>query len=181
MRLPHTPLLLAALLGLSQCHQDPAPTPVPVKQVDLLPPATQAGRRTFGFLLNGRAWNLTGNPSRPAFTADYTYRRLRLSALGGIDSTTTSGLLIGGSIGIEIDDLITPKKYVIATKDSSSVGYNDVLSGCTYYADATHPATVTITRFDGPTRIVSGTFSFTLETPGCGRVVITEGRFDTVF
>ena len=82
-------------------------------------------------------------------------------------------------MGIEIDDLIMPKRYILTTRDSSALGYND--TKCTYYTDATHPATVTITRFDGPARIVSGTFSCTLETPGCGKIVVTEGRFDTVF
>jgi hypothetical protein len=178
MRLFLTSLLLATLLGLSQC-KNTTPAPAPIRQVDLLPPPTQTGRRTFGCLLNGKAWNLIGNPSRPAFTADYTYRRLRLSALGGIDSTNAAGLLVGGSIGIEIDDLIMPKEYILATRDSSALGYND--TKCTYYTNATHSATVTITRFDGPARIVSGTFSCTLETPNCGKVVITEGRFDTVF
>ncbi len=57
MRLLPTPLLLAALLGLSQCkHADPTP-PDPASQ---LPPATQNGTSAFGCLLNGQPWIPSG-------------------------------------------------------------------------------------------------------------------------
>ena len=50
-----TPLLLAALLGLSQCKKhDPE---------SALPPATQTGASTFGCLVNGQAWTPKGNNS----------------------------------------------------------------------------------------------------------------------
>jgi len=113
MRLPPTPLLLAALLGLSQCHQDPTPTPAPINQVDLLPPITQTGRRTFGFLLRGKAWNLAGSPfNGPRLTADYTYQRLRLSAIGGLDSTNAAGLLVGGYVGFDIRKINSTGTYI---------------------------------------------------------------------
>jgi hypothetical protein len=180
---PNYLLLLAALLGLSQCKNN-SPTPTPINQVELLPPATQTGRETFGFLLNGRAWNLNGNPSRPAFTADYTYPRLQLRAIGGIDSTNTAGLLVGGTINIYIINANSTGTYVVSDKDSSSVeytGYNSGPSKCLYSTDNTHLATVTVTRLDFNARIVSGTFSFILETPGCKNVVVTQGRFDSLF
>jgi len=44
-----------------------------------------------------------------------------------------------------------------------------------------HPATVIITKLDLVNRIVSGTFAFTLETPACGKVTVTDGRFDSLF
>lgn len=54
-------LLLAALLGLSQCKKhDPDP-------VDQLPPATQTGANTFGCLLNGQLWTPSGNNSVPNY------------------------------------------------------------------------------------------------------------------
>ena len=57
----------------------------------------------------------------------------------------------------------------------------DLVSRCTYYTDKTHPGTVEITRLDPVARIVSGRFAFTLETPGCGKVTVTDGRFDFRF
>ncbi len=58
MRLPPTPLLLAALLGLSQCkHKNPDPTPQPPPDpLAALPPETQTGAGTFGCLVNGKAY-----------------------------------------------------------------------------------------------------------------------------
>ncbi|WP_158010956.1 hypothetical protein [Hymenobacter lapidarius] len=50
-----------------------------------------------------------------------------------------------------------------------------------YYTDATHPAIVEITRLDVVNRVVSGRFAFTLETPSCGKLVVTDGRFDSRF
>ncbi len=68
MRLPPTPLLLAALLGLSQCkHKNPGPA----KPEDQLPPATQTGAHTFGCLLNGQPWTPSGNDGRQNFRVTY--------------------------------------------------------------------------------------------------------------
>ena len=53
-----SPLLLAALLGLSQCQKNDAG---PAKPEDQLPPATQTGQHTFGCLLNGQPWTPGGN------------------------------------------------------------------------------------------------------------------------
>jgi hypothetical protein len=184
MRLRSPSLLLAALLGLSQC-KNTAPAPAPVRQVELLPPPTETGRRTFGFLLNGKAWYVDPNPfNGPRFTADYTYKRLRLYASGGIDSTNVAGLRVGGIVGFDIRNILAAGTYTIDGRDSSSVGYvsyNDGPAKCTYQTDSTHPATVTVTKLDFNARIVSGTFSFTLETPGCKKVVVTQGRFDSLF
>lgn len=148
----------------------------------MLPPATQTGQRTFGCLVNGKAWNLNGNPlNGPLFTTTYRNALLHLSATGALDSLTSSGLRVGGSIGITVDKITAPGKYLLATRDSSYAGYNNVTTSCTYYTDAMHPATVIITKLDLVNRIVSGTFAFTLETPACGKVTVTDGRFDSLF
>ena len=65
-QLPPTALLLAALLGLSQCKKTEA------DPVDQLPPATQTGANTLGCLVNGQAWTPAGNsgPSNYAISYD---------------------------------------------------------------------------------------------------------------
>ena len=176
---PNHFLMLAALLGLSQCRKDPAPTPPPVNQVDLLPSATQTGRRTFGCLVNGQPWTPAGNPfAGPLFTAEYDKQHLRLIATRGIVSNGATTL---EAIQIEIDSISGPKKFILSSDNSSFTNYENVTAKCIYYTDATHPAAVIITRLDLVNRIVSGTFDFTLETPGCGKVTVTEGRFDSPF
>ena len=58
------PLLLAALLGLSQCKKND------INPVDQLPPATQTGANTFGCLVNRQVWLPKGNNGN----ANYTLR-----------------------------------------------------------------------------------------------------------
>jgi hypothetical protein len=123
-------LLLAALLGLSQCRKDPAPIPPPINQADLLPPATQTGRRTFGCLVDGKAWNLVGNPSRPAFTAQYSStNRLSLSAIG---TSSSSGTATEDIIQFSINKLITAEQYN-RSGDTCSVVYKRFTTNCTYH------------------------------------------------
>ena len=67
------PLYLALLL-LTQCSKSNTDDPAPVapNPVDALPPATQTGQRTFGCLLNGKAWTPAGNPfGGPLLSAAY--------------------------------------------------------------------------------------------------------------
>ncbi len=82
---------------------------------------------------------------------------------------------------IEVDNANTIGSYTVITKEGSFVSFSNQKYNCTYYTDATHPATVEITRLDLVNRVVSGRFAFTLEAPGCEKVVVTEGRFDSLF
>lgn len=75
----------------------------------------------------------------------------------------------------------SPGKYIISGRTTEFVNYDNVTNKCSFYADAAYPATVEITHFDPVARIVSGTFFFTLTTPGCGQVAVTDGRFDSLF
>lgn len=88
-------------------------------------------------------------------------------------------VISGDIIQANIDDISSTGKYILTKKDTSSVSYRT--STCLYLTDATHPATVEITRLDLVNRVVSGRFAFTLETPGCDKVVVSEGRFDSLF
>ena len=65
----HATLLLAALLGLSQCKKkEPGPAPTPES---LLPPATQTGANTFGCLLNGQLWTPAGADGTSNYSVYY--------------------------------------------------------------------------------------------------------------
>lgn len=52
-------LLLLSLLGLGGCNDDDNNTPT--NPVDLLPPATQTGANTFGYLINGEPLSITNS------------------------------------------------------------------------------------------------------------------------
>jgi hypothetical protein len=174
MRYPPPALLLAALLGLSQCKKN---DPDPASQ---LPPATQTGANTFGCLLNGQPWLPGGNDGTANYSVyyDYTYAQgtlgiltYRLSGAGSDQQT----------IGINSDSLRTIGIYKLRAMGRHQASFADRKTSCRYYA--TDPGTycrgtLTITRLDRTLGIVSGTFAFTLAKPGCDTIKVTQGRFD---
>ncbi|MDO7847919.1 DUF6252 family protein [Hymenobacter sp. M29] len=172
-------LMLAALLGLSQCKtKDPTPDP-PKDPLSQLPAETQTGQRTFGCLVNGQAWTQAGSPlGGPLLSAQYFSQQLTVSANR---STTVDGVRTVQGIQINIDKINSIGTYTLTDSTKRFVNIVDLVTACTYYTDKTHPATVEITRLDPVARIVSGRFAFTLETPNCGKITATNGRFDCRF
>ncbi len=171
MRLSPTPLLLAALLGLSQCKKnDP---------VSALPPETQTGVNTFGCLVNGQPWTPQGNDGTSNYNVSY-------------DPT-----YYGGSLSVNVYRLNNGfAQYIIFGCDSiSGIGSYSLNhpSRSAFFTDTQSPIAcqnydgnlgqhrrghLIITRLDLKAGIVSGTFAFTLYKPGCDSVRITQGRFD---
>jgi hypothetical protein len=175
MRLSPTLLLLAALLGLSQCkHANPAP-------VDQLPPATQAGANTFGCLVNGQAWTPRGNAGFSNYQVDFdpTYKGGTLiihTVCYDNAGINFQSIHFGGVSVNQIGDyaLHSPTCYA----EFSDTGRP---SACSSYPDGQSSScqgNMTVTRMDRSAGIVSGTFSFTLAHAGCDTIKVTQGRFD---
>lgn len=172
--LPLPALLLAALLGLSQCNKrDPDP-------LSQLPPATQTGQRTIGCLINGQAWTPQGFDGTSNYSVDYD------QGLGGSfdirayryqqqPNSNYQYLVLEGS------RLYEPKVYSIQDSLNARVVFNDRRNGCNLNSldkGTYRRGTLTITRFDKQAGIIAGTFEFTLAKPGCDSVRVTQGRFD---
>ena len=172
-------LCLATLTQCSKCKQaDPTPQP-PTTQLDLLPPETQTGQRTFGCLVNGQAWTPAGSPlGGPLFSSGYSNQTLYLTANRAV---IVDGANITQRIQIQIDNISLKGAYLLDNATSRSAEFSERERQCFFITGAAHPATVEITRLDLVNRIVSGRFAFTLETPGCGKVIVTDGRFDSRF
>ncbi len=175
-----------ALLLLTQCGGckkiDPFPvTPPPANPVDLLPPATQTGMRTFGCLLNGQAWNQAGSQfAAPVLSTVFYKKRLGISCRRTFNDD--KGVpVVNQRMGFSIDSVIGPGIYQLADSDKYVFTFSDFLTKCEYTTGNGLSATVQLTRFDPVARIAAGRFSFTLSKPGCGQVVVTEGRFDCPF
>ena len=170
-------LLLAALLGLSQCKKKSDPAPV-----DQLPPATQTGANTFGCLVNGKAWTPQGNDGTSNYTVSYDIfpdgGLLEIGTYRIYGQKTTDHQLLG----IWTKRIHGAGTFSFQDRANSIATYIDAKSGC--YWDSRDSATtyrrgqLTITRLDLSASIISGTFAFTLYKPGCDTVRVTQGRFD---
>jgi len=168
-------LCLATLTQCSKCKNDPAPA----DPAAALPPATQTGANTFGCLLNGQAWTPAGDPfAGPIFSSGYSNQNLFLVASRAI---IANGINVTQRIQIEVGSTNQPGVYVLRSAASRRAELSDRERNCLFITDKTHPATVEITRLDLVNRVVAGRFAFTLDTPGCSPVVVTDGRFDSRF
>ena len=150
-------LFIFLLVLLGSCGNDDDTSKNPIDQ---LPPATQTGENTFGFLVNGKPVSIT-NSSK--MTAIYQ-----------------GGLLQFGGGGVF---MLVPEPFTINTQNNLTgkarylVDPNPEL-GCHYEFENTYEGTVTFTKIDTENFIISGTFEFSTVTEDCEDVKITNGRFD---
>ena len=167
--------LLAALLGLSQCHKKNDPDPV-----GQLPPATQTGANTFGCLVNGQVWtpkgyNGTSNYS-VVYDAGYRHGTLSVATYRYVGSGPNDYQIIG----FFSDSLKQTGRYPLTIIGHQEASFVDHISGCEFLSNDIYyrRGNLIITRLDLSAGIISGTFSFTLYKPGCDSVRVTNGRFD---
>ena len=151
-----------------------------------LPNATQEGKNTLGFLLNGQPWTPKGQVGLSANLAidlDFGYNNGILSissyrsnantieyfaigvkdSLNFITSFPVNMLLRNGTLG--------NSRF---SNGSCSIDYNNT----SVYRDGN----LRISKLDKIAKIISGTFNVTLYKNGCTDTIrITEGRFDMKF
>ncbi len=168
-------ITLLTSLGCSSCKKN-------ITGGNGLPPATQNGSKTLGFLLNGQPWTPQGfdgtsnlslyydPPYRGGVFNIYCYNRLHNSNIWQIltiaaDSVQQTGRLTFGmkNFVVVYEDMNNP----LCQYDSSDSINIVTPSG---YCD--------ITKLDRINHILSGQFSFTLIRSGCDTIKITEGGFD---
>lgn len=164
-------IFLLALMGCSLFSKSPDP-------VDSLPPATQEGKNTFGFRLNGSIWKPKGFNGTPNLDATYdpTYNGGSLGIYAYTKDDATDQLIVFGG-----NNITSVGDYTILGAGSFSPGafFTDHLTMCAYDDPSTSAnGHFSISKLDTSTGIVAGTFEFTFSKPGCTQVKITEGRFD---
>ena len=159
-----------------------------------LPPATQTGANTFGCLVDGKPW--TANTS-DAFSLEklsvgsrivnedtfFIIRANRRHEREGIDSDINLFIQGGNEQGVfplKDNEAIGPR----LSTPVGSVGVYQIsknYSYPTYETDSVHTGQVTITKYDIPNKIASGTFYFTAQNKENDSVVhVTDGRFDVI-
>jgi len=169
------PFFLLTVLITGNCKKD-------LDELSKLPMPTQEGKRTFGCLINGKAWIpenggiiLTTPPLR------FSYENINGGMFGIIaekdNQNTDQSIIIG------IDSCTTVRKYNLSSNNTIRITYNDFRNAvCSRYSsrDSGIVATgfVNITRFDLGNGIISGTFEFSLSQSGCLPLIINGGRFD---
>ncbi|MFV0566696.1 MAG: hypothetical protein ACK5NB_12800 [Flavobacteriaceae bacterium] len=154
-------ILLTLTLALSCCNKDDAPT----NPIDQLPPETQTGANTFGFLVNGEPINITNTLQQ---TAIYQQGLLQLGA-GGIGIDISNPLSINIEYNLVGNTLDGRARY--------QVDPNPQL-GCHYEYENTYQGNIKFTKIDTVNFIISGTFEFSTVTDNCENINITNGRFD---
>lgn len=151
-----------------------------------LPPATQEGKNTCGFLVNGKVWTPRGDNGYPNLTFDYDETLYGGSfSLSGYRYEPNDNSQFSG-FAVSARNITTTGRYNL-NLSSDRIGRYSKASGsslCYYeWYDSTinHNAYLNITKLDRTNRIVSGTFEFAQVKTGCEEVRLTNGRFDMKF
>ena len=169
------------LLINTSCKKTVISSPLPVSEE--LPPATQEGKNTCGFLVNGKVWLPKGRVGNgepnlkwwydPAYhNGTFNINGYRYEKPGDANFT---------SFVIGVSNVNTIGLHKLNNDDSGIGGYSDYYKNCIYYREDTirgHDSWVNVQKFDLQNRIIAGTFHFSLYKSGCDTVHITDGRFD---
>jgi len=171
-------IILSTTLG-SGCKKNK------LSELDKLPPATQTGARTFGCLVNGKAWI----PAKEDWFSTSALRFYYYNDNGGQFSIKAeyqnSSANRKESIGITCDSILSRNIYDLQkdTNTARVIFINSKVSGICYSVfsgdnDTQTNGLISITRFDLAQGIICGTFEFTIKKTGCETIYITHGRFD---
>ena len=174
-------LLLAAALLAAGCKKD-AP------EADL-PPATQEGKNTAGFLLDGQPWlpkasAIGNNP----YTVSAAYGPIRRAHRLSMSMFRYQDVNNSQSLTLYLAGVRTPGTYqlnqnidplVISGPEPSHAYYRITSGARDFYTGSTARGQVVITRLDTVARVVAGTFEAKVrEDSGPDSLSITQGRFD---
>jgi hypothetical protein len=149
--------------------------------VDQLPPATETGANTFGFLLNGQPWTpkgWNGSTNNLSLYYDDSYH-------GGTLNITTYRLLSQNdkqTFSIAMNSFQNPGSFYLSKSSILKVGYDNRIQNCTitpFDTSVYRNGKLVITKFDKVNQTISGTFDFVVYDSSCGDTLkITSGRFD---
>jgi hypothetical protein len=127
-----------------------------------LPEATQSGKNTFGFKVNGEIVNVTNTSKQ---TAIFQQGQLQFGT-GGIY------ILLGDPLEVytnyNISDSVIARYFVNENPNL----------GCHYNFDDTYQGFIRFSKIDRINYIISGTFEFSTNNDDCEDIKITEGVFD---
>lgn len=167
------------LLNVASCCKE---------EPNTLPPETQAGKNTFGCLVNGKIWLPEAEPFiTVGLSAKANQRYLCIGADQGLSENI---VILLKNTNIRVDST-----YNLSAENISGQYFKRIISSgkefnIFYGTDTNNTGQVTLTRFDTLAKIVSGRFSFNAkfkyvipDTTGLptSNISITDGRFDVKY
>lgn len=161
------------MLTMQQCENNTL-KPKELTELEKLPAATQTGERTFGCLVDGKAW-----VTKLTTHSQSDYQTGTLSVFAGVLNQD-----FYSNISFYVSDLnLTEKTYQFREKINQPGNqyalYHDFEGPCEYITTTEYNGNVTITHLDKVNFIISGTFQFEAYSADCSKIIkITDGRFD---
>jgi hypothetical protein len=158
----------------------------PRTELSKLPPATQTAQRTFGCLVDGKAFvvknrSILQGPDiqmNYEFTAGGYYFSISGSNKNP-DGSVTSVYLHADSLAVSEGQTL---KLIGTLPGQASARY--AMLGSVFhqfYTSSASTGELTITKLDAVRGIISGTFNFDCVDENNQTVKITDGRFDTIY
>ena len=145
-----------------------------------LPAATQEGKNTLGFLLNGQPWIPLGFNGTANLSIDFDPGFN--NGVVGIAAYRILSNNVKETFGIGITDSLNflVPKYTIGLSNKSlyRVRFGRYCSFFSTDSNTNVSGMISISKLDRTNKIVAGTFNATLSKDGCDTIEITEGRFD---
>jgi hypothetical protein len=159
--------VLPFFILLLACKDKDSPNPV-----DDLPPETQTGAKTFGCLVNGRAW--VPSAPFPLNSLTYSYYQGTFSIRATLKKDGRNQVISINKFNILKADIF----YLTTYNNNSDAQLHDFNTQCTFDTSIFNIGTLEMTRVDSINGIFSGRFHFKIGVAGCDTIRVTDGRFD---
>lgn len=175
LKLPITLSVLYCLFCFAQCKKN---NPVS----NGLPAATQEGKNTLGFLLNGQPWTPQGNNGAANLSLYYDATLqggvFNLSAYRSTSSTNGNRQ----SLTIYGDSIQNIGRIILPNTNKFGLTFWDEANHCTYDTFDSTTRIISgyfdVKKLDKVNRIFSGEFEIKFTKPGCGEMQVAQGRLD---
>lgn len=151
-----------------------------------LPNATQEGKNTLGFLLNGQPWTPKGQVGVSAnltVSVDFGYNQGVFGITAYRVNSNNTRDYFGFGIRDSLNFISSPSNILLTSKSLFQASFSNSVCQTDYYDMAIYRSgNLYITKLDKVNRIIAGAFNITLFKAGCPDTIkITEGRFDMKF
>jgi hypothetical protein len=149
-----------------------------------LPPATQIGANTFGFLLNGQPWvpqgnNGSGNNLSIDFDLGFNNGSFGISAYKATTHIDEDFGIGAWNLNLEVFPCVIKLNNINRSNASFYTTTNCWLSSRD--SGTLKSGLFYIDKLDKQNNIIAGRFEFILEKSGCPTITVTKGRFDFKF